>query len=206
MKTCWQLACRTEIGCEPHSFVCDDLFRNTTSLNDLCPINPQNETLFDFGIFVDVLKSGISKSTNHPQKFSNCFWWGLRNLRFVNLKLIGLAYILLWLILTNKIHSTFLLSFQNSVFPQFLILCLPCAQCIHSIWSEFLIMNTLNLKVKICILYLRSIFIFSALLVRTSSPVSLHGRTSLRLLFLLLACYYLYISLEICRLVSSFYI
>ncbi|VVA12348.1 PREDICTED: cyclic [Prunus dulcis] len=80
MKTCWQLACRTEIGCEPHSFVCDDLFRNTTSLNDLCPINPQNETLFDFGIFVDVLKSGISKSTNHPQKFSNCFWWGLRNL------------------------------------------------------------------------------------------------------------------------------
>ncbi|KAI5346256.1 hypothetical protein L3X38_014135 [Prunus dulcis] len=36
--------------------------------------------LFDFGIFVDVLQSGISESTNYPQKFSNCFWWGLRNL------------------------------------------------------------------------------------------------------------------------------
>ncbi|CAL9007902.1 unnamed protein product [Prunus brigantina] len=82
MTTCWKIACRTGNRCESNTnFVCENYhFRNTTLLNDLCPINSPNVTLFDFGIFVDVLQSGISESTNHPQKFSNCFWWGLRNL------------------------------------------------------------------------------------------------------------------------------
>ncbi|KAL6290823.1 hypothetical protein ACE6H2_008333 [Prunus campanulata] len=82
MTTCWKIACQTGNRCESSTnFVCEDnQFRNTTLLNDLCPINSPNVTLFDFGIFVDVLQSGISESTNYPQKFSNCFWWGLRNL------------------------------------------------------------------------------------------------------------------------------
>lgn len=54
-----------------------------TLLNDLCPIDPPNAKLFDFGIYLDVLQSGILRSTDYPKKFSNCFWWGLRNLRFV---------------------------------------------------------------------------------------------------------------------------
>ncbi|XP_008233559.2 PREDICTED: cyclic nucleotide-gated ion channel 1-like [Prunus mume] len=82
MTTCWKIACQTGNRCESSTnFVCEDnQFRNTTLLNDLCPINSPNVTLFDFGIFVGVLQSGISESTNFPQKFSNCFWWGLRNL------------------------------------------------------------------------------------------------------------------------------
>lgn len=93
MTTCWKIACRTGNRCESNTnFVCEDnQFRNTTLLNDLCPINSPNVTLFDFGIFVDVLQSGISESTNHPQKFSNCFWWGLRNLRFVHMKSLDLT-------------------------------------------------------------------------------------------------------------------
>ncbi|XP_068328427.1 cyclic nucleotide-gated ion channel 1-like [Pyrus communis] len=36
--------------------------------------------MFDLGIFTSVPESGITGSTNYFQKFSNCFWWGLRNL------------------------------------------------------------------------------------------------------------------------------
>ncbi|BBG97897.1 cyclic nucleotide gated channel 1 [Prunus dulcis] len=50
-------------------------------LNDLCPINSPNMHRSLILVYVvDVLQSGISESTNYPQKFSNCFWWGLRNL------------------------------------------------------------------------------------------------------------------------------
>ncbi|KAG5251703.1 cyclic nucleotide-gated ion channel [Salix suchowensis] len=51
-----------------------------------CPfIHPdqiQNSTVFNFGIFIDALDSGVVGSTYFPRKFFYCFWWGLRNLRF----------------------------------------------------------------------------------------------------------------------------
>ncbi|XP_050155254.1 cyclic nucleotide-gated ion channel 1-like [Malus sylvestris] len=82
MMDCWHSACREEDGCVRSSFGCDDnhIFRNITNLNDLCPINPSDPKKFDLGIFTSVLESGITGSTNYFQKFSNCFWWGLRNL------------------------------------------------------------------------------------------------------------------------------
>ncbi|KAL6290814.1 hypothetical protein ACE6H2_008324 [Prunus campanulata] len=82
MTSCWQHACRYENGCDPTSFDCNDhhTLRNITVLNDLCPINPSNTDLFDFGIYLNVLQSGILWSTNYPLKFLNSFSWGLRNL------------------------------------------------------------------------------------------------------------------------------
>ncbi|KAL6281001.1 hypothetical protein ACE6H2_017882 [Prunus campanulata] len=78
---CWQYACQSENGCEPNSFRCDDTsVRNVTVLNELCPINPPNATLFNFGIFVDALQYSVIQSTNFSDRFLNCFWWGLRHL------------------------------------------------------------------------------------------------------------------------------
>ncbi|XP_020420362.1 cyclic nucleotide-gated ion channel 1 [Prunus persica] len=78
---CWQYACQSENGCEPNTFRCDDSsVRNVTVLNELCPINPPNATLFNFGIFVDALQYSVLQSTNFPDRFLNCFWWGLRHL------------------------------------------------------------------------------------------------------------------------------
>ncbi|PRQ60455.1 putative Ion transport domain-containing protein [Rosa chinensis] len=77
---CWQYAYSTENEYEHNSFDCDDASRNITLLNGLCPINPPNPTLFDLGVFTDALRSGMLGSTDFPQKFFICFWWGLRNL------------------------------------------------------------------------------------------------------------------------------
>ncbi|XP_050385212.1 cyclic nucleotide-gated ion channel 1-like isoform X2 [Argentina anserina] len=82
MLTCWQYACRSEDGCKPTTFDCHIYHtdRNIRFLNDQCPTNPSNSTLFDFGIYLDALQSSIVGSKNYSQKFSKCFWWGLRNL------------------------------------------------------------------------------------------------------------------------------
>lgn len=86
---CWQYACQSENGCEPNTFRCDDSsVRNVTVLNELCPINPPNATLFNFGIFVDALQYSVLQSTNFPDRFLNCFWWGLRHLRFVCINIV----------------------------------------------------------------------------------------------------------------------
>ncbi|CAL9007915.1 unnamed protein product [Prunus brigantina] len=77
MAICWHDACQRENRCNTSSFGCRDhhALRNITFLNDICPISPVN-----VGIYITVLQSGILGSTNFFQKFSNCFWWGLRNL------------------------------------------------------------------------------------------------------------------------------
>ncbi|KAK3026457.1 hypothetical protein RJ639_041867, partial [Escallonia herrerae] len=78
--TCWQKACRNMSGCEHHSLFCDDKVEFITVLNGSCPIQTPNTTQFDFGIFLDALQSGVVESTDFPQKFFYCFWWGLQNL------------------------------------------------------------------------------------------------------------------------------
>ncbi|KAK2983668.1 hypothetical protein RJ640_023202, partial [Escallonia rubra] len=79
--TCWQKACRNESGgCEHHSLFCDDNAEFITVLNGSCPIQTPNTTQFDFGIFLGALQSGVVESTDFPQKFFYCFWWGLQNL------------------------------------------------------------------------------------------------------------------------------
>ncbi|XP_015878201.3 cyclic nucleotide-gated ion channel 1-like [Ziziphus jujuba] len=79
---CWRKACKNYAGCDATTtFDCNEnSSRNLTILNEFCPINPPNATVFDFGIYLDVLQSGIHVSTDFPKKFLQCFWWGLRNL------------------------------------------------------------------------------------------------------------------------------
>ncbi|CAL9025971.1 unnamed protein product [Prunus brigantina] len=79
-RTCWEYGCR-ENGCGSANFDCNDnIFRNVTLLNILCPTNPPNATLFDFGIFLGAVQSDMLRSTNFSKKLLQCFWWGLRNL------------------------------------------------------------------------------------------------------------------------------
>ncbi|ONI03390.1 hypothetical protein PRUPE_6G254400 [Prunus persica] len=79
---CWGHACQSGNGCEFRIFDCDDdvTLRNVTLLNDLCPINPSNAKVFDFGIYLDALQSGMLGSTDFPRKVLQCFSWGVRNL------------------------------------------------------------------------------------------------------------------------------
>ncbi|BFG36176.1 hypothetical protein CerSpe_224500 [Prunus speciosa] len=79
---CWGYACQSENGCEFRIFYCDDdgTLRNVTLLNDLCPINPSNAKVFDFGIYLDAVQSGMLGSTDFLRKVLQCFSWGVRNL------------------------------------------------------------------------------------------------------------------------------
>ncbi|KAM4068798.1 hypothetical protein ACB094_12G039900 [Castanea mollissima] len=83
---CWHSVCGNLRECG-NSFSCanPDSSVNSTFLDDRCPIHTPNPTKFDFGIFLEALQSGIVQSSNLPQKFFYCFWWGLRNLRSLGL-------------------------------------------------------------------------------------------------------------------------
>ncbi|KAF7131761.1 hypothetical protein RHSIM_Rhsim09G0204600 [Rhododendron simsii] len=79
--TCWKSAHRNQTGFVYHSVYCDNGTEfNKSFLNESCPIEPPNATVFDFGIFLSALRSGVVGSRNFPEKFFYCFWWGLQNL------------------------------------------------------------------------------------------------------------------------------
>ncbi|KAK7351010.1 hypothetical protein VNO77_10130 [Canavalia gladiata] len=94
--TCWQDACRRNSTCNTADMYCDHhqgLGKISTFLNASCPIQDQNTTLFNFGIFLDALQSGVVESTDFPQKFFYCFWWGLRNLSSLGQNLATSTYV-----------------------------------------------------------------------------------------------------------------
>ncbi|KAL6142118.1 hypothetical protein ACLB2K_060401 [Fragaria x ananassa] len=77
---CWKDACQKEKSCE-FDVRCDaNTFRNVTFLHSSCPINSPNATIYDFGIFLSALQSGMQESTDLTEKFLICFSWGVRNL------------------------------------------------------------------------------------------------------------------------------
>ncbi|XP_010537104.1 PREDICTED: cyclic nucleotide-gated ion channel 1-like isoform X2 [Tarenaya hassleriana] len=92
---CWKRACkRNPIICDPRLLYCDHGTRGgNTFLNVSCPIQTPNTTLFDFGIFLDALNSGVVESRDFPQKFFYCFWWGLQNLSSLGQNLKTSTYI-----------------------------------------------------------------------------------------------------------------
>nr|AAD23057.1 putative cyclic nucleotide-regulated ion channel protein [Arabidopsis thaliana] len=88
-STCWRAACARTSDC--NLTVTDLLCKRAGSdnirfLNTSCPlIDPAqitNSTDFDFGMYIDALKSGVLevKPKDFPRKFVYCFWWGLRNI------------------------------------------------------------------------------------------------------------------------------
>ena len=85
---CWHLACKHSPGCVPSTFDCrgNIPMRNLTYLNENCPVNPINSTVFDFGIFEDAIQSRIlRRKRDFLMILTRSFWWGLKNLRFVHI-------------------------------------------------------------------------------------------------------------------------
>ncbi|XP_062119873.1 putative cyclic nucleotide-gated ion channel 13 [Humulus lupulus] len=82
---CWHKAC-VRVGpqeCTLGPFDCSHglhPIKNLTLLNQHCPVNPPNPSIFNFGIFSQAIESRIVCKTNFLRKFSRSFWWGLRNL------------------------------------------------------------------------------------------------------------------------------
>ncbi|XWS61303.1 hypothetical protein CRYUN_Cryun07bG0114500 [Craigia yunnanensis] len=90
---CWKDACRNNTGCTPHSFYCDGNSSFSMYLNQSCPIQTPDTRLFDFGIFLDALQSGVVESKDFPEKFFYCFWWGLQNLSSLGQNLKTSTYV-----------------------------------------------------------------------------------------------------------------
>ncbi|KAH0658461.1 hypothetical protein KY289_027209 [Solanum tuberosum] len=92
--TCWKQACANSSACRHASLYCDDDHTGfKTLLNNSCPIETPNTTLFDFGMFLDALQSDVVGSMNFPQKFFYCFWWGLQNLSSLGQNLQTSTYV-----------------------------------------------------------------------------------------------------------------
>lgn len=91
--TCWKQAC-DQNGCNRSSLYCEDSPHTVYEfLNTSCPIQTPNTTLFDFGIFLNALDAGVVQSTDFPQKFFFCFWWGLQNLSSLGQNLKTSTYV-----------------------------------------------------------------------------------------------------------------
>ncbi|XP_013626707.1 PREDICTED: probable cyclic nucleotide-gated ion channel 12 [Brassica oleracea var. oleracea] len=88
INKCWRLACPHLPGCSLKFQYCGREGGNNIpyGLNTSCPlIEPDqitNSSVFNFGMYIDALKSGIVevKPDDFPRKFFYCFWWGLRNI------------------------------------------------------------------------------------------------------------------------------
>ncbi|XWS37956.1 hypothetical protein CRYUN_Cryun19dG0089600 [Craigia yunnanensis] len=91
--TCWKDACRNNSECNTRSFYCDDDDSLSMFLNQSCPIQTPDTTLFNFGIFLDALQSGVVESKDFPEKFLYCFWWGLQNLSSLGQNLKTSTYV-----------------------------------------------------------------------------------------------------------------
>ncbi|XP_017973510.1 PREDICTED: cyclic nucleotide-gated ion channel 1 [Theobroma cacao] len=92
--TCWKDACRnSSTGCPPDSLSCPGDSSVSAFLNQSCPIQTPNTTLFNFGIFLDALQSGVVESKDFPEKFFYCFWWGLQNLSSLGQNLETSTYV-----------------------------------------------------------------------------------------------------------------
>lgn len=81
---CWREACKDD--CIINHLYCGKVdgkqYNSISSAS--CPLlepeDIKNPTDFDFGIFLDALKSNVVETEDFPRKFLYCFWWGLRNL------------------------------------------------------------------------------------------------------------------------------
>ena len=90
--SCWHHACeKAGHHCGSRAQYCGDREPENSVyiklLNVSCPIKPENPDIFDFGIYHEVLMSGVlDPNTDFLQKLAHCFWWGLRNMRFALLE------------------------------------------------------------------------------------------------------------------------
>ncbi|KAK1560580.1 hypothetical protein Q3G72_028279 [Acer saccharum] len=99
--SCWHEACKKQgNACVPEHLYCEGRppSANYSFLNSSCPFTSPDEinsssSVFNFGIFIDVLQSGVAEKRDFPKKFFYCFWWGLRNLSSLGQNLKTSTYV-----------------------------------------------------------------------------------------------------------------
>ncbi|WJX85700.1 Cyclic nucleotide-gated ion channel 1 [Trifolium repens] len=80
------------LGCGPRNQTVFQLLNTTCTFVD--PDEIKDTKTFNFGIFSDALQSlVIDSTTEFPQKFFYCFWWGLRNLSSLGQNLKTTTYV-----------------------------------------------------------------------------------------------------------------
>lgn len=80
------------LGCGLRNATVFSLLNNTCSSVD--PDEIKDTKTFNFGIFYDALQSlVVDSTTDFPQKFFYCFWWGLRNLSSLGQNLKTTTYV-----------------------------------------------------------------------------------------------------------------
>lgn len=94
--SCWKSACRNEdspIICRLRYLDCstindDDrtIWGNSTQVFSMCSPDDSNDT-FDYGIFENVLLKGVV-SDRFMIKYLYCLWWGLQQLRYLQLHVV----------------------------------------------------------------------------------------------------------------------
>ncbi|CAD5179024.1 unnamed protein product [Musa acuminata subsp. malaccensis] len=78
--SCWRRACHKH-NCTTMFWYCGVKKEESMDFIDgECPIQEENATIFDFGMYLQALQSDIVLLRNFPEKFFYCFWWGLQNL------------------------------------------------------------------------------------------------------------------------------
>ncbi|PRQ58725.1 putative potassium channel, voltage-dependent, ERG [Rosa chinensis] len=77
---CWRQTCVEQKTCRSNIKCNENSSRNVTKLDQLCPMNPPNSAIFDFGIFVNTLGTSRRTPINFSTKLSYSFWWGVRNI------------------------------------------------------------------------------------------------------------------------------
>ena len=98
---CWGYACRIENGCEFSTSCVENTFRNITLIKNLCPINPPDATIFDFGIFLYALQSGMQASINKlSRKVLAMFFMGPTKFEVYLYKTLVLANIFSYIMIT----------------------------------------------------------------------------------------------------------
>ncbi|XP_028794754.1 cyclic nucleotide-gated ion channel 1 [Neltuma alba] len=96
---CWHRALESTkyndnnyLGCGNQNATVVSLLTDSCAVVD--PSEITNSTTFNFGIYADALQSGVVNSTtDFPQKFFYCFWWGLRNLSSLGQNLKTSTYV-----------------------------------------------------------------------------------------------------------------
>ncbi|KAG6430484.1 hypothetical protein SASPL_108553 [Salvia splendens] len=88
-EMCWKSVCDAQPKCHYLYFDCKtagDPERRwwfaSSNITVMCGAGTQ---FYDFGIYGDALLHRVAKSS-FPTKYSYCFWWGLRNLRYALVK------------------------------------------------------------------------------------------------------------------------
>ncbi|KAL8142488.1 hypothetical protein V2J09_015520 [Rumex salicifolius] len=92
--TCWTKACLKHLDlCDYNALYCGGKPVNNTFLEDYCPVTTENPDIFNFGMFLNALQSGVVETTDFPKKLFFCFWWGLQNLSSLGQNLQTSTYV-----------------------------------------------------------------------------------------------------------------